>query len=126
MYDETVRLTDCGFFDGGCLLLARALQQVHGGDVMVLVGSIKGGPLAAQHAFVKFPDGVCADGYSSGSAVSVTNRFLDEEGLHDGSFNAAGYRHWREGDLRDCPADANMVHQLADVLKAAKLLTPRP
>lgn len=121
VFEETVRLTGCGFFDGGCVLLARALQQVYGGEVMVIEGRMNGGALAAQHAFVKFPDGVCADGYSSGSESAVANRFLDEEGLHDGSFKLVGCRHWREGDLRDSPADTNLVHRLMEVLK-----TPAP
>jgi hypothetical protein len=40
---------DCGPFDGGCVLVAQALQQIHGGDIVVLIND-RGN---ADHAAVK-------------------------------------------------------------------------
>jgi hypothetical protein len=40
---------DCGPFDGGCVLVAQALQKIHGGDIVVLIND-RGN---ADHAAVK-------------------------------------------------------------------------
>lgn len=37
LYEALLREADCGPFDGGCLVVALALQQVLGGDVVYLI-----------------------------------------------------------------------------------------
>ena len=36
-YEALVDNTDCGPFDGGCLLVAQALKRVIGGEIYVIV-----------------------------------------------------------------------------------------
>jgi hypothetical protein len=38
-YEQIVGTTECGPFDGGCVVTAQALQKVIGGEIMVLIRS---------------------------------------------------------------------------------------
>jgi len=97
----------CGPFDGGCVLVAQALQKIHGGDVVVLVDQSD----QAQHA-----------------AVAVNGRLMDYSGAADPEqfvrkfeaderVNIAGVRPIKPGDLPDAPSnDPQVIDQLVQVL----------
>lgn len=95
---------DCGPFDGGCLVFAHALQQLHGGEVFVIEGRWKGlghrHPPAAQHAFLRCPDGTGLDAAGGSAIEDIGQRFLRIEGLEE-TLEVTGVRPYAIGDLPD-------------------------
>jgi len=96
----------CGPFDGGCVMVAQALQQIHGGDIVVLVDSND----QAQHAAVAV-DGQLMD-YSGAAPIrQFVDRFQRNERV-----KISGVRPIRPQDLPEAPRDRNTVTQLVQVL----------
>jgi 8-oxo-dGTP pyrophosphatase MutT (NUDIX family) len=96
----------CGPFDGGCVMVAQALQQIHGGRIVVLVDANN----SAQHA-----------------AVAVNNQLIDYDGAADikdfvsrfeqnERVNIQGIRPIRKGDLPDAPRDAKLISRIVQAL----------
>lgn len=117
---------DCGPFDGGCVVFAQALQQIHGGEIHVLEGSwirVESGerPMA-QHAVLKLPDGRYADADGIGTAQQIMDRFLENEGLGE-LLRLDDVRPMARGDLPEAIRDDGVVARLVGQL-VAKWPTP--
>jgi hypothetical protein len=98
---------ECGPFDGGCVLVAKALQKIHGGDIVVLVNKDD----AAQHAAVAV-DGKLMDYSGSAVAKQFVRQFEADERV-----DITGVRPIRPGDLPEAPHnDDAVVDQLVQVL----------
>jgi hypothetical protein len=107
--DEVYDILDnveCGPFDGGCVLVAQALQQIHGGDIVVLVND-KG---IADHAAVKVGNNLI-DFDGALPVKQFVKRFEDNEHT-----NIKSIRPIQKGDLPEAPRDKELVPQLVNAL----------
>jgi hypothetical protein len=97
----------CGPFDGGCVLVAQALQKIHGGNIVVLVDQND----QAQHAAVAV-DGKLMDYSGADVPKHFVRRFAAQEHV-----NITGIRPIRPGDLPEAPHDDDaVVNQLVQAL----------
>lgn len=97
---------DCGPFDGGCVLVAHALQQIHGGRVVVLTDADD----RAQHAAV-LADGQLIDYDGAADPKQFVRRFEQNERVR-----IQGIRAIRDTDLPDAPRDADLIPQIVQAL----------
>ena len=97
---------DCGPFDGGCVLVAQALQQIHGGRVVVLVDADD----RAQHAAV-YANGQLIDYDGAADPKEFVQQFEQNERA-----NIQGIRAIRDTDLPDAPRDAKLIPQIVQAL----------
>ena len=102
---------DCGPFDGGCVLVAQALQQIHGGDIVVLVND-KG---IADHAAVKVGN-TLVDFDGALPVKQFIKRFEDNEHT-----NIKSIRPIQNGDLPEAPRNNELVPQLVNALTESLL-----
>ena len=112
--DEVYDILDnveCGPFDGGCVLVAQALQQIHGGDIVVLVND-KG---IADHAAVKVGNNLI-DFDGALPVKQFVKRFEDNEHT-----NIKSIRPIQKGDLPEAPRDEELVPQLVNALTESTL-----
>ncbi|MGE3876072.1 MAG: hypothetical protein AB7F74_24215 [Parvibaculaceae bacterium] len=109
---ELLTAADCGPFDGGCLAFALALQDVIGGDLVVLARANG----IADHAAVLQGDRFW-DYAGPRARLPFIRRFASAE--MRGNWRGVDIRPFREGDLRDAPADPELVERLASLLKSA-------
>lgn len=124
LYEALLREADCGPFDGGCLVVAQALQQVIGGDVVVLVRAESG---IADHAAVLF-DGMLWDFDGPLSPSAFVKRFQENELSATGE-QCGGFRPIEPGDLEDAPRNDRLVEWLADTFRTIlpdTEISPRP
>jgi len=97
----------CGPFDGGCVLVAQALQKIHGGDVVVLVDQND----QAQHAAVAV-NGQLMDYSGAADPAQFVRKFEADERV-----KIENVRPIQSGDLPDAPSnDAQVIDQLVSVL----------
>jgi len=112
--DEVYDILDnveCGPFDGGCVLVAQALQQIHGGDIVVLVND-KG---IADHAAVKVGNNLI-DFDGALPVKQFVKRFEDNEHT-----DIKSIRPIQKGDLPEAPRDEELVPQLVNALTESTL-----
>ena len=112
--DEVYDILDnveCGPFDGGCVLVAQALQQIHGGDIVVLVNN-QG---IADHAAVKVGNNLI-DFDGALPVKQFIKRFEDNERV-----DIKGIRPIQKGDLPEAPRDEKLVPQLVNALTESTL-----
>lgn len=110
LYDIVAKHTDCGPFDGGCLLYATALQQVFGGEIQVLVYNN-----TAHHA-VLFVDGKYIDGNGTSSSTGLSiKKFIAYECF--GSPKEMYFRPIKSGDLPDAPCPKDGLEELAKAMR---------
>lgn len=116
--DEIYRLlfdaTDCGPFDGGCVLFARSLQRAFGGDVVVLVREDGTADHAALHL-----DGMLLDFDGPLAPDAFIARFNATE-----SARTVTWRPFYEGDLPDAPRNDVAEEGIAALL-ARRSFLPR-
>lgn len=104
-----------GPFNGGCLIVARALQSVIGGEIFAVVG---GGEHEdyAMHAVV-MKNGMLWDfdgPLSPEPFIERYNTFVD-----DPAFLVAGYRPMVEYDFCDAMESEELVCRLSEILRGA-------
>lgn len=130
-YDAFLNWFDCGPSDGGCLVMAQAIQSVRGGDLWVIQGAVYGHEVLAQHAVVRLSCGRFADAYGEGDARQIIENFrrLSRE-LRGCKLDL---RPIREGDLSDAvECQEDRVRQLAclwhsmECAPQAQMRTNRP
>ncbi len=94
---------ECGPMDGGCVLVARALQQRFGGEVMCMIRSTDD---TADHAVVALPGGwlMDMDGLHA-SASHALAWFNHQEMTH-----VTHLRPWQSHDLENAQALATPQH----------------
>ena len=97
---------DCGPFDGGCVLVAQALQQIHGGRVVVLTDEND----RAQHAAV-LANGQLIDYDGTADPKEFVQQFEQNERVR-----IQGIRAIRDTDLPDAPRDAKLIPQIVQAL----------
>ena len=107
VYDLLLETIGAGPFDGGCVVVAQALQRIHGGQVMGLVR--KDG--IVEHAVVQNGD-TMYDFDGPGSVEEVIKRFESNERT-----NITDVRPLQKTDLPDAPRDINVVEKLIPLLK---------
>ena len=104
---DVLQPLDCGPFDGGCVLVAQALQQIHGGNIVVLVDQND----QAQHAAVAV-DGQLMDYDGAADLEQFVRKFEADERV-----KIANVRPIQSGDLPDAPSnDPQVIDQLVQVL----------
>lgn len=106
VYDLVYAATGCGPFDGGCMVFARSLQRVFGGDLVVLVRPDD----AADHAALHI-DGMLLDFDGPLVPEDFIARFNEAE-----SARTVTWRPMREGDLEEAPRDDVAGEMIASVL----------
>jgi len=110
---------ECGPFDGGCLIVARAVHSVFGGEMVALHGanaSINRAPLIPQHAAVRFGRMIFdARGLQEGEAMCrfwETREHLSNVSIHP----------FMAGDLgNDAAMDEATVLAVAAMIRKALL-----
>lgn len=117
LYEALVGSAGCGPFDGGCLVVARAMQRVLGGDVVVLVR---------------------ADGRADHAVLDVDGQFWDYDGPDAPAdmlrrFNASemascvAHRPFQEGDLGQAFRDTAVEDVLVELfVEMRRSIRPEP
>lgn len=120
-----VQAHGCGLFDGGCLAVARALQQRLGGEVMVMVDEHD----FAQHAVLAM-DGWAGDASGLKTQAQALGVFSHNELAPIGRDPVVRLRPLQAGDLPEAPHDPDLVAALAqcipDSLDSTATETPKP
>ena len=101
---------DCGPFDGGCVLVAQALQKIHGGDIIVLVND-RG---IADHAAVKIGN-TLLDYDGALPADKFITRFEKNEHV-----KVTGIRPIEPNDLPDATRNQSLLPKIVDLLSGKK------
>lgn len=101
---------DCGPFDGGCVLVAQALQQMHGGEIVVLVND-RG---IADHAAVKVGN-TLIDYDGPLPADKFVKRFEKNELV-----NITGIRSMKPNDLPGATRNQSLVPKIVNLLSKKK------
>jgi len=113
-------VVDSGAFENGCLIVARALQLMFGGEIVVLVRSDD----FADHAAVRLPDGrlIDADGPASpGKFIARFNR--DSFFGISNDINVVGFRPILPGDLAGVSFNEEVSWDLVDILRRSRKST---
>lgn len=122
IYDILLNGADCGPFDGGCVLIATALQRTLGGDIVVLTRAHSS---VADHAALSV-DGMLWDFDGPLPLAAFIARFERNE-LSAFGHRCGGYRLLAPGDLPDAPRDEGLVDQLAEIFQTIlPVIAPRP
>jgi len=101
---------DCGPFDGGCVLVAQALQKIHGGDIVVLVND-RGN---ADHAAVKIGN-TLLDFDGPLPVDKFVKRFEKNEHV-----KITGIRPMVAGDLPDATRNQSLLPKIINLLSKGK------
>jgi hypothetical protein len=113
VFELLVSRTGCGPFDGCCLVVAQAFQEVIGGDLVVLVRDNLG---SADHAAVLFDDKLW-DFDGPLPPADFVERFVENEMPGPGN-KCGGFRPLAEGDLPDAIRDPGLVEAMTNVLRS--------
>lgn len=104
-YTDLVSTIGCGPFDGGCVVVAEALQMALGGQVVVLIRSND----LADHAAVLI-NGLLVDYDGPLPPEAFIKRFSENERP---VFRITGYRTMRARDLPNAPRDKVLARHLS-------------
>ena len=116
IYSLLLAAADSGPFDGGCVIMARAIQMKHGGDIVVLVGNAQHGTEeTAQHAVVDLGN-LLVDADGPLAPKQFIQRFEKNELSHAGG-KITGVRPIQSDDLPDAPRNEQVSAQIAKLLK---------
>lgn len=116
IYGILLDTADSGPFDGGCVIMAEALQKKHGGDIVVLVGYMQpGGKEVAQHAAVKL-NNILVDADGAFEVNEFIRRFERNELSATGG-KITSVRSIQAGDLPDAPRNEQAAEEISGLLK---------
>jgi cytidylate kinase len=107
VYELLLDNIGAGPFDGGCVVVAQALQIIHGGELMALVRNDG----TADHAVVQ-KGNIMYDFDGPGTPEEVVSRFEKNEGTR-----IAEVRKLRMTDLPDAPRNSELAKQIASLMK---------
>jgi hypothetical protein len=116
IYGVLIDAADSGPYDGGCVIMAQALQKVVGGDVVGLT-SANG---RVQHAVVKTGD-TYHDYSGSGSLKAVMGHLNKLESL-DPAHRVVAARPMKKDDLPGAPRDDTVASEIASLIKMHKAI----
>lgn len=122
--DVLFSASSCGPFDGCCLVVAQALREVIGGDLVVLVRANNG---SAEHAALLY-DSRLWDFDGPLPPSEFIARFETNEMPGSGE-KCGGYRTFEVADLPDAIRDPALVSVVADIFRGAFsefVTTPKP
>lgn len=108
-YDELVGTAGCGAFDGGCLVVAQALQRVIGGEIVVLTRPNG----TADHAAV-LRDGKLWDYAGPLAPQRFIDRFVRTE-MRNMPVVCDGFRPFEDGDLEEAWQDEDLAERLSGI-----------
>lgn len=111
LYEAMVAKIGCGPFDGGCPLIARALQKVFGGEVVVLTTPND----VAQHAVLSV-GGVLWD-FDGPKQPDLFLRSYNAKERAVLDQPCVSYRKMNTGDLTDSPADEDLENEVVSLIK---------
>ena len=106
-YRELLAVADAGPFDGGCVLVAQALNLKYGGEIVVLVRADGGADHAALRLSDRYLDG-------DGMAASAADLLLRFNTVELGA--AVSVRPLQGSDLPDAPRDLPAARRIAALL----------
>lgn len=110
LYDILNQTSGVGPFDGGCVIIAQALQKVFGGDIVVLLNTA-GEP---EHAAVQFgQDLIDYDGKLP--VKDFIKRFERNEMVE-----ISGLRKMQSSDLPEAPRDDAAVLEIAKLFQRGR------
>lgn len=116
VYDLLVNNIGSGPFDGGCVVMAQAIQLRHGGDIVVLVGQAQADTKqTAQHAAVQIGNRL-VDFDGAAPVADFVRRFERNELTHAGG-RITSIRAIEPGDLPDAPRDPELAQRLARLIR---------
>lgn len=105
-----------GPFDGGCVVVAQAIQARHGGEIVVLIGQSRPDTkFVAQHAAVKLGD-YLIDFDGPALIKDFVRRFERNELVHTGG-QISDIRPIQDKDLPDAPRNTALAQKLAELIK---------
>lgn len=104
--NDLVNTSECGPFDGGCVVVAEALQQVIGGEIVVLISPRT---RQADHAAVSM-GGMLWDYDGPLPPLPFMRRFEKHELLE---YSYQKFRPISNGDLPEAYRDEELKHRLA-------------
>lgn len=107
LYEDLVTTADCGAFDGGCIVIATAIQRVIGGELVAVVRSDD----IADHAAV-YQGGMLWD-YAGPLPPGAFIERLNRDEMRHTSWRSVGYRPIREEDLADAYRGEALVDRLS-------------
>ena len=107
VYELLLDNIGAGPFDGGCVVVAQALQLIHGGELMALVRNDG----TADHAVVQ-KGNTMYDFDGPGTPEEVISRFEKNEGTR-----IAEVRKLRMTDLPDAPRNMKLAKQIATIMQ---------
>ena len=107
VYELLLDNIGAGPFDGGCVVVAQALQLIHGGELMALVRNDG----TADHAVVQ-KGNTMYDFDGPGTQEEVVSRFEKNEGTR-----IEEVRKLRMTDLPDAPRNSELAKQIASLMK---------
>ena len=118
IYGMLIDAADSGPYDGGCVIMAQALQKIVGGNVVGLT-SANG---RVQHAVVKTGD-TYHDYSGSGSLKAVMDHLNKLESL-DPAHEVVAARPMRKDDLPGAPRNNKVASEIAALIKKNKAYDP--
>lgn len=117
IYDILLSATGAGPMDGGCVVMAQALQIKYGGQIKVLVGypQKNSNNEVALHAVVETKS-MLVDALGADSIDNVIRRFEQNELAFAGGA-VTGIRAIQPDDLPDASRDNNAAIQISKLLR---------
>jgi len=116
VYELLIDAIGSGPFDGGCVVMAQAIQARHGGNIVVLIGSSQHNTKpVAQHAAVQLGD-TLIDFDGPASVQDFVKRFERNELAHSGG-KITGIRPMQNQDLPDAPRSPELVDKLSRMIR---------
>jgi hypothetical protein len=107
-YNDLITTADCGAFDGGCVVVAEALQRVIGGEIVVLVREDE----SADHAAV-----LCQGKLWDYNGPMLPRQFIARFNRAERA-NTVGYRPIQDEDLREAYRDEELAARLVEKFRA--------
>jgi len=121
IYTLLVNSVGAGPFDGGCVIFARALQMIYGGEIVALIGyaqsSVASKNPTAQHAAL-LVDGRMIDADGIKSQDEFVRNFENNE-LKHASGKIIGIRPLHNSDLSEAPRDEQLSAKISKLLKSS-------
>jgi hypothetical protein len=106
IYNLLAKNYSCGPFDGGCLIIASALQKKHGGKVVVLYSK-----KIAEHAAVLLNNGMLIDFDGKKEAKKFIKNFEEIE-----LRKIESYREIKDNDLIEAYRDEKLSNEIVKYL----------
>jgi len=115
-YNLLVSAVDSGPFDGGCVIVAQAIQMKYGGEIVALLGpSQKGSKVVAQHAAVKIGDQLID--FDGPLPMQDFVRRFERNELSSTGGGITTVRLLNDDDLPDAPRDKELSLKLARLIQ---------